>query len=344
MNKFRYIDKKILCSYDLSEEFFKELGVEVYDIIPLRKVFVIFTDKGKKILKRINSSEERVEFINKALNIIKEKDKYILQYCTNSKGEIITKWHGKSFVLLDMIDGREATFTNPIEVEWCTKSLANFHKASEGIINDLNEKEVNLNGAKNLIYEFLNDLCIITEIERVVSKFNYKNEFDLMFLKNVSKAKNDLNKCINLLTEGPYNELYAKKDNYVLCHLDLAHHNFIIEDNEINIINFDYCKLGIKVLDIYNYIVKVIKNYAYNKDILVKIINDYNEIFEISVKEKKVVSALLNYPRDFINISMDYYLKQKSWDEEVFISRFRDKIENDIFRTELLRCLNENLE
>ena len=41
---------------------------------------------------------------------------------------------------------------------------------------------------------------------------------------------------------------------------------------------------------------------------------------------------------------MDYYLKQKSWDEEVFISRFRDKIENDIFRTELLRCLNENLE
>ena len=117
MNKFRYIDKKILCSYDLSEEFFKELGVEVYDIIPLRKVFVIFTDKGKKILKRINSSEERVEFINKALNIIKEKDKYILQYCTNSKGKIITKWHGKSFVLLDMIDGREATFTNPIEVE-----------------------------------------------------------------------------------------------------------------------------------------------------------------------------------------------------------------------------------
>ena len=88
MNKFRYIDKKILCSYDLSEEFFKELGVEVYDIIPLRKVFVIFTDKDKKILKRINSSEERVEFINKALNIIKEKDKYILQYCVNSTGDI----------------------------------------------------------------------------------------------------------------------------------------------------------------------------------------------------------------------------------------------------------------
>ena len=40
---------------------------------------------------------------------------------------------------------------------------------------------------------------------------------------------------------------------------------------------------------------------------------------------------------------MDYYLKQKSWDEEVFISRFRDKIENDIFRSDLLESINKNL-
>ena len=51
MNKFRYVDKSILCSYDLSEDFFQELGINVYDIIPLRKVFAIFTDKGKNILK-----------------------------------------------------------------------------------------------------------------------------------------------------------------------------------------------------------------------------------------------------------------------------------------------------
>ena len=71
MNKFRYIDKRILCSYDLSEEFFYKLGVNVYDIIPLRKVFVLFTDKGKKILKITNSSLDRINFINKTLNIIK---------------------------------------------------------------------------------------------------------------------------------------------------------------------------------------------------------------------------------------------------------------------------------
>ena len=49
------------------------------------------------------------------------------------------------------------------------------------------------------------------------------------------------------------------------------------------------------------------------------------------------------YPKDFINISKDYYLKQKSWDYEVFLGRFKDKIENDTFRSDLLININENL-
>lgn len=343
MNKFRYIDKKILCSYDLSEEFFLKLGVKVYDIIPLRKVFVLSTDKGKKILKITNSSLDRVNFINNILNIIKQKDEYVLQYCKNSNGDIITEWNGKFYVLLDMIDGREATFTNPVEVEWCTRALANFHNASINIADNLTNEDIILNKSKNLIYELLNDLCFITEAERVISKFNYKNDFDLLFLKNISKAKNDLNISINLLTESSYSELYSNVKNMVICHLDLAHHNFIIDEDKVNMIDFDYCKIDIRAMDIYNFIVKVIKNYAYDKEIISKVISDYSSISEISDEEKKIIFSMLNYPRDFINISKDYYLKQKSWDYEVFLSRFKDKIENDVFRSDLLRDINKNL-
>ena len=74
-----------------------------------------------------------------------------------------------------------------------------------------------------------------------------------------------------------------------------------------------------------------------------KIIEDYSSVSKVSDEEKKVIFAMLNYPIDFINISKDYYLKQKSWDYEVFLSRFKDKIENDTFRSDLLRNINENL-
>ena len=70
MNKIRYIDKKILCDYDFKKELFDILDVKVQDIMPLRKVFVLFTNKGKKILKISDSSEERIEFIDKSLEFI----------------------------------------------------------------------------------------------------------------------------------------------------------------------------------------------------------------------------------------------------------------------------------
>ena len=341
MNKFRYIDKKVLCSYDLSEEFFEKLGVNVYDIIPLRKVFVLFTDKGKKILKSTNSTNERIKFISNALDIIRETDQCVLQYCNNSQGEKITRWRGTGYVLLDLIEGREANFTNPIEVEWCTKALANFHRASIGIVDKLDSIEIEENNGKNLIYEQLNNLCIINEIERVVNKFNYKNEFDLLFLENVAKAKNDLNVSINLLTKSSYIDLYKGDNSKVLCHLDLAHHNFIINDEIVNLIDFDYCNINLKIIDLYNFMSKVIKNIAYDKEMLDNILKTYNSINEISDEEIQVLYALLNYPRDFVDITIDYYLKQKSWDEEVFISRFKDKIENNIFKSELLLKLEK---
>ena len=51
MVKTRYVDKNILCEYDFKEEFINLLGIKINDVIPLRKVFVLFTDKGKKVLK-----------------------------------------------------------------------------------------------------------------------------------------------------------------------------------------------------------------------------------------------------------------------------------------------------
>ena len=74
---------------------------------------------------------------------------------------------------------------------------------------------------------------------------------------------------------------------------------------------------------------------------MTNILKTYNSINEISDEEIQVLYALLNYPRDFVDITIDYYLKQKSWDEEVFISRFKDKIENNIFKSELLLKLEK---
>lgn len=333
MNRFKYVDKNILCSYNLSEEFFSKLGIDIYDMIPLRKVFVLFTNKGKKILKIANSTKDRIYFIDKVLRYVEKKDKNVLKYCRNSEGDIITTWEDKNYILLDMIDGREASYTNPVDITLCAAAIAKMHKASYGVDSFLDEAEKLENNSKSIIDQYVSDFNTICEFENMINKFKYKNEFDLLFLDIVDKCKSHMNKAIDLLQCSSYKELNKENKNLVLCHNDLAHHNFIVNNTEINIIDFDYCSIDIRIIDIANFAGKVMKSTSYDINILDSILKSYGQV---SREEVEVLYSLFTYPKDFVSIVSSYYLKQKSWSEEVFIGRFKNKIELDIFRDEFL--------
>lgn len=336
MVKTRYVDKNILCEYDFKEEFINLLGIKINDVIPLRKVFVLFTDKGKKVLKITDSTKDRIDFIDKVLKIIESEYPMVLKYTRNTNGDIITVWKGKKYVLLDMVEGREATFTNPIEVELCTKAIAKMHIASNNIFKNISEEEIKKNSGENLINKMEEEYYTLLQLEELVNKYRYKNEFDNLFLQNVDNAKKDLIKTIEELKNSMYESLINNKENRVLCHNDLAHHNFIIDGDKVNIIDFDYCSIDMRIVDIYGYAMKVIKNLAYNEEIIELIIKSYDEVNKLEKEEVEILRKLINYPKDFISIATDYYFKQKAWSEEVFLSRLKNKLEIDKFRIEFL--------
>ena len=336
MNKLRYIDKKILCKYDLSEEFFENLGVEINDIVPLRKVFVLVTSEGKKILKIVNSTEERLEFIDKSLEYISKRYSNVLSYYKNKNNKVYEIWKGETYVLLDMIDGREATFSNPIEINLCSKAIANMHLASKGILDTMDEDIVIENSGENLIRVMNDSYKILENIKYNVNKYRYKNEFDKMFIINVDYNLKEIEKSLEFLALSDYNNILLNKSKMVLCHNDLAHHNFIIDGEEVKIIDFDYCKFDTRVVDVANYTLKVIKNFAYDSKKVKAILDSYNEVEKLDNEEIRLLYVILSFPKDFVTIVTDYYYKQKSWDEDVFINRFKNKLENETHRKEFL--------
>ena len=50
----RYKDKAYLSKYDLDVNLFSKFNLLVYDVIPVRKVFILDTNKGDKVLKKVN--------------------------------------------------------------------------------------------------------------------------------------------------------------------------------------------------------------------------------------------------------------------------------------------------
>ena len=338
MNKNRYVERKTLCDYDLCEGLFDKLNLTVQDMIPLRKVFLLVTDKGKKILKRCDMTFEDVQFIDEALNYIYVSDKDVIRYCRNKDNEVITTYNGKNYIVLDMIEGREATFTNPVEISWCTKAMEKLHASSKGIEKYLSDLDIKCKYGSNIIDEYINDLKNMGQIKLLVKKYKYKNEFDNLFLNNIEAMEKQMNKAIGLLRNTKYEKM--KKDNryFYLCHNDLAHHKFIIDNYSVNIIDFDYCNIDLRIKDIYIFINKVIKNLVYEKEAIDNILTAYDKPDDkIDNQEREILKALLCYPYDFVEIIKLYYYKQKSWEQEVFVNRLKNKIELDDFRVELVK-------
>ena len=136
MNKLKYAEKKYLLNYELSLDFFYEAGIEVKDITPLRKVFLLKTENGNKILKKVDYDKDRLDFINNTVNEIGENFKNIIRFSKFPDGKTYKLWNGSYYVVMDLIEGREAAFTNPVELNMCGVTLANMHLASKKVIRN----------------------------------------------------------------------------------------------------------------------------------------------------------------------------------------------------------------
>ena len=340
--KIKYGEKKYLCEYDLNIDLFKEFNIKVSDLVPVRGVFILDTNSGKKILKKINYNNKNLDFIVKSLDYVRSKYKNVMKLNKNLNEENFTCRNGEKYILIDLIEGRECAFSNPVEVEMVSKALAKFHKASVGVY-EIFKKEYSENlGIDNLEKNLITSLEDLNNFKKVVSRYSYKNKFDEIFLNNVDYYIDEIKSCINLFKYVNYDEIKKVRENIVLCHNDLAHHNIIIKNEEVYFIDFDYSDIDLKVKDLANFSIKVIKKLAFDFDSFNNILNNYININKLSSEEYKVLYLYMKYPRDFYSIVKNYYYKEKNWEEDVYLNRFLNKVEYKEDMREFLNKFKEN--
>lgn len=343
MKKIKYAHKNTLCEYDLSLDFFKELGIKINDVVPLRKVFLLYTDEGNKILKKVNYDIDRINIISDSLDYIKKKYNNVISFDKLKNSLNYIQWKGNLYVVMDLLQGREATFSNPIEIELCAENLAMLHNASNGLKEYLEKKysknmmDISLKDKFTMSYD---NLCNLKEM---VSKYKYKNQFDTLFMENVDKYLDEIVNVNNKLEKSSYISLRNMEDKISICHNDLAYHNFLINDRDVNILDFDFMTIDLRVIDIADFILKSIKNVAFDINKMILEINSYEKINKLSLEEKEVLGILIEFPRDFYSIVDDYYNKRKSWDYDVFLNRLLGKLDNESFRYEFLETYNKML-
>lgn len=340
----RYLEKSYLVKYNLSAEFFKSLGLEVYNVIPLRKVFILNTSSGDKVLKRLEYNEEKIEFIDWCTSSINRKLNKGVLFNKTPKGSCYWKWQNQNYVLMDLIKGREITFSNPIEIKKAIELLTQVHNYGGEIVRELilkKDEKIEKWLGKNLIDKYSEEIKDIYEILGWVNKFKYKGEIDNIFLSNAKEYIREMERAKELLINSKYSDLRNEFSNMVICHNDLAEHNFLINDEKVTLIDFDYASIDMRFIDIADILSKGIKDVCFDLEKAIDVIYEYDSLNPITKEEYELIYISLLYPKASYLLFKNYYHKLKSWDEEVFISRIKNKVGSDKYRREFLTELNK---
>ncbi|MCR1974220.1 CotS family spore coat protein [Clostridium sporogenes] len=333
------LNKSYLKKYNLSLDLFDQYDFIVKDIYPIRNVYIINTNKGKKILKKVDYTLEELKFIEEIIDYIKIEFGRIMEFEKNIQGDIYTIYKGEMYCLMDLIDGRECQFSNPLDLKISSAALAKMHKASKGFTTNFNKRV--LNGKS--IERFKIQKEEMNFFKKIANIHKNKNEFDNLFLSEIDYYIDEISKSINILENSHYYDICKENDKISICHHDLAYHNILIKEDEAYFIDFDYAILDLKVNDLCNFITKVIKNFGFDISKANIILNSYSDVYSITDKELEVLYGLLSFPYDFYNISKNYYTKRKDWDDEVFLNRLIKKCNYKEDRKEFLKDFRDNL-
>ena len=308
----------------VDREVVENYGIEIRSIIPYKDTYILNTSKGRKVLKKMAFSSERILFVHGAKeHLIKSDFGNIDRYLCTYSGEPYFVFNNSNYILTDFIEGHECSFDNDGDVQEAALLLASMHKASRGYIPD-NRCKVQDDLGKLPGY-FNKRLEDIKKLKKQAKRG--KSGFDHLFLEYVDYFYHIGEDAAIELGKSSYETLVIRtREEGLFCHHDYAHHNIISSDDKLSITNFDYCCFELKLYDMANFIRRKMRKSNWDIDKAIMIIENYCSIEHISKEEFMVMKSILQFPQKFWRVVNRYYNSRRSWSERSFVSKLNEVI------------------
>lgn len=291
----------------------EKYNLEVQKAGKARAAILLTTPEGPYLLKECLRTEQRLQFeqqIHKALET--DGRLYSDVIIENIEGNLLTcDGERKSYIIKKWYEGKECDPREPQDVYLAAEYLALFHSLTYGKIKG-NDK---LSG-DNLIqcYERYN-----RELQRArnfVRGKHHKTDFELELMKGFDAFFNNCKSALDELRASEYPSMYQTAlECGEIVHGDYNYHNimFIEGRTKAAVVNYESACLNLRILDLYNFLRKVMEKNDWNCSMGVEILECYDKVRTISPEERKLLKILLGYPEKFRKVVNYYFNGNKSW-------------------------------
>lgn len=276
-----------------------------------RGAIIADTDKGMKILTEYQGYREKVDFLERIMEEIRKNGfPFIDCFLRNKEGQIITTdYTGKAYVVKDYLQGTECNVKDLCECRMVVSKLGQLHSCMQGLPLECPQALA----SEHLIQEFHKKNAQLKRVRTNVRKSPAKTDFELLFLKVYDEFIKQSDKAMSYLSGEICDALcqkILKQETY--CHGDCSHHNLLVENDHVNIMNFEKCKPDTQIKDLALFVRKVLEKNNWEQSFGMEIIESYNQLLPLSKEEFSYLFARLCYPEKFVKIAGSYLNQRRS--------------------------------
>lgn len=320
----------------------RQFDIKIETIKATKGVYYLKTNNGERCLKKINYGPQKLLFVYGAKeHLVKNGFDKVDNYFLNIEGEPYALVNEDLYTLSDWLEGRECDFHNIEEVRKASETLAMMHEASKGYDPPENSKlKSDLGRWPTLMTKRIKAL---DKMKDMIRKKSVKSDFDLIYLKSMDFYKEIGKEALKEMQESEYYQLcMIAEEEKGFCHHDYTYHNIILtEQEDVFVIDFDYCKREVRSFDISNYMTKVLKRVDWSFDFAKVIIESYNSVSKLSQAEYKVIYSYLLFPQRYWRLANRYYYNEVNWGQSTFTNKIESIINEQELYLEFLKKFKE---
>lgn len=307
----------------------KEYGIKAYSVEKMKNVYKIKSKDEVFSLKKIKYEFPHFFFIISAMKHLENNN-------FNRILPFIKTTSGKDYVVLDdgfaylnkWINARVSNYENPIEVSTAAVKLSEFHLCSQGFeVNDAMKPRI---GWMKWIKTFNTRLDEIQDFKRRIELKKERTPFDNNYYESIKDGMDIGRAAISILEKSNYKEVMEREMKLNgFCHHDYAHHNILIDNNDdMHIIDFDYCILDTHLHDLCSLMIRVMKNEEWDMNTAKFIMDSYNLKYKIKKEDVPIMAGFIMFPQELWQIGIQYYWENQKWDEDFFEKKLLKIIED----------------
>ncbi len=310
-------------------EFEKELqlnyNLKIKNLNNFRDMFLADTETGRKLVKISTVKQERINFIGEVKEHLFNKGFiHIDRNIPTAKGDYSMQFNDQTVYITDYIEGRECNLDNREETIECAGLLAKMHRASYGFI--CSENSYGRSELGRMPGSYRKRLDEIKKLKKNAQKGRMK--FDNLVTKNIDYFYEVGEKALGMLLTSDYYELVEEaQENRTISHHDFNHHNIYLLNDEMFLINFEYCCYDLKVYDLVNLLRRKMRKCNWDINEAVVILNEYSRYETLSDSDMNLMKIMLMFPQKFWRVINKYYNSRKSWSEQSYLLRIQEVID-----------------